>query len=329
MSSAVGRRANDGGVGHRAAPPPGYADLGQRVLDEPDDRVVGGLRLLDQRDMAGVGHDHQLGVGQLFRHLSAVGRRRQQVVVTAGDQHPSTGERVQRGELVVLHERRVVVRDHLDTGRGDHRRHEVDDGRVDVLRREAELAGDGPGHVAPERSTALDQARVTSRVAQYQRQQGALHAGEQRREPQRYRGELAGRRRHERDPADAAREQLWVLIGQRQDRHAAHRVADEDDRAVGGDGGQHSGEIAAELVDRGPLGRALVRPTVGTLVEEHHPNPIAELGGDRAPLEEETSQVEREPVDEHDRQRRGERPDLFVISPAPSSAAITPFRSTG
>ena len=42
-----------------------------------------------------------------------------------------------------------------------------------------------------------------------------------------------GGRRDQADPGDPLAEQLRVLLGQGDDRHAAHRVADEDDPALG------------------------------------------------------------------------------------------------
>ena len=52
-------------------------------------------------------------------------------------------------------------------------------------------------------------------------------------------------------PIDPVAEQLGVLLGQRDDGHPAHRVADQHDVAVGGDLVDHPLEVAAELVDRG------------------------------------------------------------------------------
>jgi hypothetical protein len=54
---------------------------------------------------------------------------------------------------------------------------------------------------------------------------------------------------------------------------------------------------------------------VGALVEEHHPDAVAERLGDRSSLEEEAAQIEREAVDEHHCQRGCERTDLLVVEP--------------
>ena len=49
---------------------------------------------------------------------------------------------------------------------------------------------------------------------------------------------------------DALLEQLRVALGQRHDRHAAHGVPDQHDRALGDDGAQDRVEVGAELGDR-------------------------------------------------------------------------------
>ena len=70
------------------------------------------------------------------------------------------------------------------------------------------------------------------------------------------------------DADDAVAEQLGVLLGQRDDGHAAHRVADQHDRALGHGHVEHAQQVVAELLDVGVL---LARPAgaaVGALVVE-------------------------------------------------------------
>ena len=72
----------------RAARPPGYADVGQRVFDELErQQSLVGFGRSSSDDVASIVDEHQLGVRQPFRHLSAVRRRSQQIVVAAEDQH--------------------------------------------------------------------------------------------------------------------------------------------------------------------------------------------------------------------------------------------------
>src|SRR5205807_6602487 len=57
------------------------------------------------------------------------------------------------------------------------------------------------------------------------------------------------------DDAPAFGEQLWMLVSQCDQRHAAHRVPDQDDRTTGGDRRQHCAEVTTELVDGCVLAR--------------------------------------------------------------------------
>ena len=64
------------------------------------------------------------------------------------------------------------------------------------------------------------------------------------------------------DADDPVAEQLGVLLGQRDDRHAAHRVADEHDRPVGHGLVDDAQQVAAELLDGGVLLVGAARATV-------------------------------------------------------------------
>ena len=84
----------------------------------------------------------------------------------------------------------------------------------------------------------------------------------------RLRVDAAGGRADQADADDAVAEQLGVLLGQRHDGHAAHRVADQHDRTLGHGGVEHAQEVVAELLD---VGVVLGRPAgaaVGALVVE-------------------------------------------------------------
>ena len=63
-------------------------------------------------------------------------------------------------------------------------------------------------------------------------------------------------------PRDPVGEQLWPLFGQRHDRHAAHRVADQHQRAVRRHGPDDHVQVAAQLVDRAGLAARLAGAAV-------------------------------------------------------------------
>ena len=88
-------------------------------------------------------------------------------------------------------------------------------------------------------------------------------------------------RRDQSDADDPVTDQLGVLLGEGDDRHASHRMTDQDDRALGHDVVEDGLEVVAELLDRrvavgrapGAAVRALVvvdgadQPPVGRALE--------------------------------------------------------------
>ena len=111
------------------------------------------------------------------------------------------------------------------------------------------------------------------------------------------RPQTSGRGGDERDPRDPLREQLRVPLGEGDDRHAAHRVADQDHLALRRDRLDHARQVVAELVDGrvlavGPLGAA-----VRALVVERHPV----LAAERLALEVPAVEVQRVAVHEDQR----------------------------
>ena len=113
-------------------------------------------------------------------------------------------------------------------------------------------------------------------------------------------GQPPGRGGDQGDADDPVAEQLRVLLGQRHDRHAAHRVADEHDRPGGRGGLEHGEQVVAELVDRGVLDRAAAGAAVAALVPEHQAAQVGQV----APLVVPAVLVEGQAVAEHDRDRR-------------------------
>ena len=111
------------------------------------------------------------------------------------------------------------------------------------------------------------------------------------------------------DAHDPVAEELRVLLGERHDRHPAHRVADEDDRALRDDGLEDEVEVAAELLDRGVPPRRATGPAVGALVVVDG----ADLAAVAGALEVPRVEVERVAVEEDHRQLRR-------LGPAPAAA---------
>ena len=117
------------------------------------------------------------------------------------------------------------------------------------------------GHVAAQPAHPVDErggpreSVLTTRVTM-----PAAEPGRQQREQDPAGVEPAGRRRDQRDADDPVAEQLGVLLGQRDDRHAAHRVADQHDRAVAGDVVEDPLEVAARAA-RSSRGRRASAPS--------------------------------------------------------------------
>ena len=186
-------------------------------------------------------------------------------------------QRRQGGDAVVRAEGVDEVGQRVHGVRADHRVDEVHARRVDVAVAVGEPAGQRPDEVVPDAPGALDEQR--------------LPAGDQARAPR-----VTGLRRDRNVPgsprpatsaAEVARkrdaehplgEQLRLLLGQRHDRHAAHRVADQHERAVRRERAQHRGEVVAELVDRAARPRRPLGAPVAALVVDHLPEQRARRG---------------------------------------------------
>ena len=127
----------------------------------------------------------------------------------------------------------------------------------------------------------------------------AAELGGQHRQQDPARVEAAGGGGDQADADDAVAEQLGVLLGEGNDRHAAHGVTDEDDRPLRDDVLEDRLEVAAELVDRGVvLGRAAGAAVRALVVVDRADQPAV----GRA-LEVPAVEVERVAVAEDDRER--------------------------
>ena len=98
-------------------------------------------------------------------------------------------------------------------------------------------------------------------------------------------------------PATRCSNDVGVPLGVGHDRHAAHRVPDQHDLAVGCHLAQHPLDVVAELVDRRVLVVGATRPAVRALVVEHE----AVLAAEVLALEVPAVEVERVAVHEDDR----------------------------
>ena len=108
--------------------------------------------------------------------------------------------------------------------------------------------------------------------------------------------ETTGGRGDQADADDPVADQLGELLDQRDDRHAAHGVADQDDRAFRRGRVDDRPEVAPELLDRRVLAVGAPGAAVGALVVEDRAHQVA-VG--RA-LEVPAVEVEAEAVHEDD-----------------------------
>ena len=227
-------------------------------------------------------------------------------------------QRLQRAGLVQPGQRRVELRDHVDRRAGDHRVDVVAERRVDVGRRERQRAGD-----AETRSAAT--RRVRSANAGRRR---IVHAATGK-TAARTRVSSSGRPkfRSARLPleveisaaaTDPAAEQLRPQRRQPHDRHAAHRVADQDHRPPRHPGLEDGGEVAGQLLDGRVLRSARGRTRRGRAGRRR---PAGRRGGGRWRWPGSAARVrrwkvherhrQRVAVDEDDGQRRVARADLL------------------
>jgi hypothetical protein len=96
---------------------------------------------------------------------------------------------------------------------------------------------------------------------------GTVEAG---RQSERSRGDLSRRRTHQRGRLDPRAEQLGPLIGQRHQRHAAHRVPGVDHRPIAHDRIQHRDEVVGQLRDPRRSDRRRLGSPVPPMVVRHH-----------------------------------------------------------
>ena len=209
--------------------------------------------------------------------------------------HPAEGFEVI--EVVEGREGGVEVRDDGERRRVEHRVDELHHrGRyVAVAERVAvgEHVGDG---VAP-RARDVDDPVTAVEGAHGATDEAAAEAERQHREQDPAGVQAAGRGRHEGGADDRVAEQLGVVLGQGDDAHPAHRVAD-DDAASGDRVLDDAAQVVAELLDRAVLLVGAGRPAVAALVVEDRAH-LAAVGG---ALEVPAVEVERVAVDEDDGQ---------------------------
>ena len=228
-------------------------------------------RPLELDHVTGTLDNDQVGVRKRSGHRLAVRHRGNQVLGAHQHQRLNPFEHRQRGKLVVGAEGVVELRDHLDRHRRGHLLHHLHDRRADVPRTETAIAGEQESQVSARPAAALEGAGLFGDASSQQGQDAAGHRQDGSGQPEGELGELAGRRREQSHPDDAGPEQLRSGVSQRHDRHAAHRVADQDDRPAGRHGLKHGGQITTQLIDRRALRAAATGSPVRPVVVEHQP----------------------------------------------------------
>ena len=188
--------------------------------------------------------------------LAAVADRGQLVRGAADDRGRDPAQDLDRVELVEPPEAREEVGHHLERRL---RQHAVDE--VDVRRRhlvaEREQVRDDTGHRTADPPGSVDTAVPTGQGPDRPGGQLAAELGGEQGQEDPARVEASGGRRDEADPDDPVADQLGVLLGEGDDRHAAHRVTDQDDRPLGHHVVEDGPEVVAELLDgRVAIGRA-------------------------------------------------------------------------
>ena len=225
------------------------------------------------------GEDHQFCMRDASHDLDAVAGGREQVRLPHHDQEVDVGQCIQRLGLVVLLQGGEQIgqdvdrrsRDEVGDEAGPLGRH----GRAERIRagdHEAQVRG-GPAGVIDEggHGATGDNGRADRRC------DAVSEARNGPRQTEVDIGDPARGRRQQRDAAHDRAEQFGALCRQRHDRHAAHRVADQDDRAIWGDSVEHTAEVLTQALDRRP-GRSARAAAVAALVPQHDPGDVRDLG---------------------------------------------------
>ncbi len=139
---------------------------------------------------------------------------------------------------------------HVQRRCGHHLLQERHDRRPDSGGAEADPTGRGPRHLTAVTAAPFQQRRGMAQADGKTGQRDAQNPRRSRRQAEGHRGQAAGAGRQEADPDDPVAEQFRVRVGQRKDRHPAHRVPDKDHRSRRHHLGQHSIQIVTELLDR-------------------------------------------------------------------------------
>ena len=165
-------------------------------------------------------------------------------------------ERLQRPGLVEAGERRVELRDHVDRRAGDHRVQVAGERRVDVGRGERQRPGDRRDQIARGRRRVRSARAGRHRMVQAATGKNAARTRVSSSGSPKVRlGQVAARGGEERRPDHLRPEQLRAQGREPHDRHAAHRVPDQDHRPRRHPRLEHGGQVLRQLLDRRPLGR--------------------------------------------------------------------------
>ena len=277
LAERVGRRVQGGAgteglphdredVGGRLGTHPAYDDAHSRpcALGEGDEVVeLGGdlLVALEQHHVAGALALQQARARDPAVQLAAVPDGGDLVLGAADDRRRHPAEGLEVVEVVEGREGGVEVRDDGERRRVEHRVDELDVSRRVRSVAEGVAVGDHVGDGVAPRAGEVDDPVAAVEGAHGAADEAAAEAERQHREQDPAGVEAAGRGRHEGGTDDRVAEQLGVVLGQGDDAHPAHRVAD-DDAASGDRVLDDAAQVVAELLDRavrprrsGPTGR--------------------------------------------------------------------------
>ena len=227
-----------------------------------------------------------------------MGHRCDHVLVADDDERRGVRERGQRRVTGVRVQRTQVAGDGVDRGARVHLLHIGHQRRRRPVGAEPVPPGQQPRQVGRGAAGPVDGRPGHPGGVVDDRQQRAADPADQRRQAELRLVDQPARGGDQRDTDDPLVEHLGVDLRERHDRHAAHRVADEDDRPVGHRLVEHRAQRLAERRQLVLAGLQLAGPAVAGLVVEDHA--VVTAGAERLALEVERAHVEAEAVHEDD-----------------------------
>ena len=239
------------------------------ALDQGEQRAVDLLRVLQHDHVPAVLDHHGSAPGSSSGDLAAVLGRRQPVLGAAEDQHLDVGRAPSASPC---RGRRTPGRSPRPPRSASPCSSAANRRATAARARRTSTAGPAPAPGrCPGRRVRRDQP---GRPAQRRHRAGrgpVQHPAEQRLRAQGTSASLPALVETNATPTTRSREQLGPLVGERHDRHAAHRVADQHDRLGRRDGVEHRRAGRGRSARCRPAPRPVAGPAVTALVPEHQP----------------------------------------------------------